>query len=162
MKTLVLLRHAKTEQPYSGQNDFDRELKDKGIADSIYKGQILKDKINNFDLILSSLAKRTVQTSELVAEKIGYKIGNILYKEEIYLASTRVLLGEISKIEDKYDTVLMVGHNPGTEYIAEYLSGEEIGFVNTSGAVCIEFNIDSWQEASQGNGKLLWTDFSKS
>lgn len=162
MKTLVLLRHAKTEQPYSGQKDFDRELTNTGISDAIYKGKLIKEKGLVFDLMLSSSSRRTTQTAELIAEQVGYTIRNIKYREEIYLASTRSMLDEINAINDKYDTVLMISHNPGTEYIAENLTGHSIGHVTTSGAICIEFEAESWQEISQSTGDLIWTDFSKS
>lgn len=162
MKTLLLLRHADTEELYSGQKDFDRELTTQGISDAIYKGIILKEKKLIFDLILSSTAKRTKKTSELVAEQVGYTIRNVEYKEEIYLASTRTMLSEINLINDKYKTVLMVSHNPGTEYIAEYLTGESIGALPTSGAMHIQFESNSWQEVSEGTGSLKWTDFTQS
>ena len=71
MKTLVLLRHAETENAYSGQKDFDRELTNTGISDAIYKGKIFKDKNIVVDLILSSSANRTSKTAELIAEQIG-------------------------------------------------------------------------------------------
>ena len=159
MKTLVLIRHAKTEELYSGQNDFDRELTNSGISDALYKGKMLKDRNIAFDFILSSSAKRTSKTSELIAEQVGYTIRNINYKEEIYLASTRTMLSEINLIDDKYENVLLVAHNPGTEFIAEYLTGNDIGLVPTSGVIQIEFELDSWQEVSQGIGKLIWKDF---
>lgn len=162
MKTLVLLRHAKTEGLYSGQKDFDRELTNTGESDAIYKGQIFKQKKMNFDLIKSSSSKRTIKTSQLVAEQIGYTIRNINFKEELYLASTRVMLEELNSIDDKHSTVLLIAHNPGITFIAEYLTGESIGHINTSGAVCISFESESWKELSQSTGKLLWTDFSKS
>lgn len=162
MKTLVLLRHAKTEQPYSGQKDFDRELKDIGISDAIYKGQVFKQKNINFDLFLSSSAKRTTQTAQLVAEQVGYTLRNIQYNEALYLASTRMMLEQINAISDKFNQVLLIAHNPSVEFIAEYLTGENIGFVNTSGAIGIALEVYSWQEVSQNLGKLLWVDFSKS
>lgn len=162
MKTLVLLRHSKSEEPYVRQKDVERELNGTGISDAIFRGQTLKDKKINFDLFLSSSAKRTIQTAHLVAEQVGYTIRNIQLRDELYLASTRVMLEEINTIDDKFETVLLIAHNPGTSYIAEYLCGENIGNFNTSGAACIEFETDSWQELSQHTGKLLWTDFSKS
>ena len=72
------------------------------------------------------------------------------------------MLSEINLIEDKYNTVLLVAHNPGTEFIAEYITGDDIGQVPTSGTIKIELEIDSWQEVSQGLGKLIWKDFSQS
>lgn len=162
MKTLVLLRHAETENAYSGQKDFDRELTNIGISDAIYKGKILKDKNITFDLLLVSSAKRAAKTAELIAEQIGYTIKTIKQKEEIYLASTRTMLSEINMIESKYSSVLLVAHNPGTEFIAEYLTGESIGHVPPAGAISIELDVDSWEEVSQNFGKLLWKDFTKS
>jgi len=162
MKTLILVRHAKTEQPYSGQKDFDRELTSIGISDAIYKGKLLKEKNIIFDLIIASSSKRTTQTAELIAEQVGYTIRSIKYREEIYLASTRTMLYEINRIEDKYNTVLIIGHNPGTEFIAENLTNNSIGHIPTSGAINIKFDVNSWQEISQSTGDLIWTDFSKS
>lgn len=162
MKTLVLLRHAKTEQPYMGQDDFERELTTAGISDAIHKGKILKSKMEVPQMIISSSSRRTKQTSELVAEQLGYPSKKIIYREELYLCSTRTMLEEINALSDDVSIALVVAHNPGTEYIAEYLSGEAIGHVNTSGAICFEFDVDSWNEVSQNNGSLKWSDFTKS
>jgi len=159
MKTLILLRHSDTEHSYSGQKDIERELTSVGISNAINKGNKLNNRDLSINLITVSSAKRTIQTAELVAEQIGFNIRNIAPREEIYLASTRTMLSEINLIDDKFETVLMVSHNPGTEFIAEYITGEAIGYVETSGAICIQFDIDSWQEVSQANGKLLWKDF---
>lgn len=145
-----------------GQDDFERELTTAGISDAIHKGKILKSKIGVPQMIISSSSQRTKQTSELVAEQLGYPSKKIVYKEKLYLCSTRTMLEEINTLSDEVEIALVVGHNPGIEYIAEYLSGEVIGHVNTSGAVCIEFDVDSWNEVSKNNGSLKWSDFTKS
>ena len=162
MKKLILLRHSKTEESYTGQKDFDRELTTQGISDSIHKGQIIKHRNLQFDLMISSSSKRTMKTSQLVAEQVGYTLRNIQNSEELYLASTRTMLDVINSIDNNVGTLLIVAHNPGTSYISEYLTGESIGHVSTSGALQIEFEVDDWQLISENTGQLIWTDFTKS
>lgn len=162
MKTVVLLRHAEPEQPYSENKDFDRDLTTKGVSDAILKGQVIKSKIDKIQLFISSSSVRTKNTSQHIAEQIGFKIRNISFLDELYLASPRIILQQINSMTDEYQNLLIVGHNPGISFLSEYLTNENLGHFDTSGAVGIQFDVETWMEISENTGKLIWSDFSKS
>lgn len=160
-KTLYLLRHAKSDWSLPGQKDFDRDLNVRGYSDAPRMGHIMHEKGVKPDVIISSPAKRAALTAESFAERLDYDTDNIVYEEEVYEASPRTLFQLISSLDNKYDSVMLVGHNPTFTHIAEYLTGEEIGNMPTCSVVNIYFDIDNWQEVSAKSGKLEWFEYPK-
>lgn len=156
MKYLYLLRHAKAEKTTTGQHDFDRMLLRSGHADAHMMGRKLRDLAVKPDLIISSMAIRAKQTAELIAEQLKYKLTTILYDEEIYESSVRILLRIIDMLENKYTNVMIIGHDPTISYMAEHLTKEEIGNIPVCGVVKIIFDITTWKEVSAGTGSLEW------
>jgi phosphohistidine phosphatase len=153
-KNLFLVRHAKSDWSVSGQKDFERQLNGRGLNDAPKIGRKLYEMGVKPDLIISSPAVRARLTAELIAEQLKYDTDKIVFDEEIYEASVRSLLKVINSIDDKNQTVIIVGHNPTFTYIAESLTKREIGNIPTCGAVQIEFNLNSWKEVSEGTGNL--------
>ena len=154
-KTLYLLRHARTLEKMSDQKDIDRELNSIGLQNSTRMGINFSKKQVEFDIIITSPAVRARTTASLIAEQIAYNTSKIHVNDEIYEASVRSLLKVVNQFKDEWDSVLIVGHNPSVTYLAEYLTNAEIGDMTTCGVVKIEFNIDSWVEASEGLGTLI-------
>jgi len=153
---LYLLRHAKSDWSVSGQKDIDRELNAKGINDALRIGRRLYDMEVMPDLIICSVAQRTRQTAEYICEQLKFDQDAIVFNEDIYEASMRTLFNTITTLDDQHKSVMLIGHNPGFTYLAEYLTKEVIENVPTCGVVCIEFDIDSWKEVSGGLGVLKW------
>jgi phosphohistidine phosphatase len=152
MKTLFLLRHAKSSWDDPNLPDFDRPLNKRGLKTAPFVGKLMKERKIQPDIILSSPAKRAAHTAELVKES-GQLKANIMFNEEIYEASPLKLLSILSKVEDKYLSVLMVGHNPGMEELLKILTGENES-MPTAALAKIELKISSWKEISENSGKL--------
>ena len=160
-KTLIFMRHSKSDQSIPGLKDFDRPLNNRGLGDAPRMGRRLLEIGVNPDLVISSPALRAKTTAEYVSEQLSYDIDTIVYDDEVYEASVRSLLVVVNAIEDTFNTVIIFGHNPTHTYLAEYLTKEAIGNIPTSGAVCITFEFDSWKLISEGTGKMKWFEYPK-
>ena len=154
MKTLLLLRHAKSSWDNPSQNDFDRPLADRGERDAPRMGRALKERGPAPDLIVSSPAVRARQTVEAVINAAGFT-APLQFDQSIYDASLPDLMSVIRSLPDSSSTVLMVGHNPGFEGLVYRLSGASER-MPTAGLAAIEFPVDRWQDVEDGQGKLLW------
>lgn len=160
-KTLIFMRHAKSEQSVQGLKDFDRPLNNVGLSDAPRMGRKLLEIGVKPDFVISSTALRAKTTAECVSEQLSYDIDAIQYDQEIYEASVRSLLAVINNLEDNHNCVLVFGHNPTHTYLAEYLTKEAIGNIPTGGAVGIDFEFDSWKLVSEGTGKMIWFEYPK-
>jgi phosphohistidine phosphatase len=152
MKTLLVLRHAKSSWENTEISDFDRPLNSRGLNDAPIVGQNIKNRNIEIDLILCSPAKRAKATAILVKASAEIK-SQIEFDEQIYEASSLRLLQVIAKIDDSIDTVLIVGHNPGSEDLIRLLTSEIHSFP-TSALAKISLPIDKWSEISSGEGSL--------
>jgi phosphohistidine phosphatase len=154
MKTLLLLRHAKSSWKEPGLTDFERPLNGRGLKAAPLMGRFLRRKNLHPELILSSPAKRASQTARLIIEamKLDAEPG---FDEHIYEASVHDLLEVISQIEDGAHAVLLVGHNPGLEELLEFLTGEARQ-MPTAALAHITLNIDKWSETRGRAGHLEW------
>lgn len=159
MKKLYLIRHAKSDWSNPSLDDFDRPLSQRGKKNAPFMGEILKNKGINPDLIISSPAYRARETARKIAKKIKY-IEEIMYNEYIYEASLKTILEVMNFIEDEYDEVILVGHNPGLNMLAFYLVNFNEN-LPTSGVIEIEFNCQTWREASKSNAKFVSFEYPK-
>lgn len=153
-KKLFLVRHAKTEEGSAEKRDFDRVLTNRGLQDATRLGKYYNAKGLKLDQILSSDAARAFATAELMASQMGYELSRIHINHEIYEASVRTLFQLVTSLKDEWDSVMIVGHNPPINYLSEYLTGADIGHMNTGSCTCISFSTLSWLEVSQGVGEL--------
>ena len=160
-KELVLIRHAKSDWSDGSLKDFDRPLNARGRRVAPKMGKKLFENEELPELILTSPAARALSTTEYISEQLPIDASKIVHTPDIYEASVRTLLSIINTIDDQYNRVFMVGHNPGFSYLAEYLSGEEIRNVPTCGVVKINLTVDSWQEVSQNLGTLNYFIYPK-
>ncbi len=154
MKTLLLLRHAKSSWKDSDVRDFDRPLNQRGLKAAPAIGRLIKKRKLQPDLLLSSPAERARQTTQLVIEAAGLKT-ELRYDERIYEASVERLLGLVSELDDEAGTIMLVGHNPGFEELLEMLTGEAHK-LPTAALACIELNIEKWNKVRAGAGRLEW------
>ncbi len=154
-KKLFLYRHADSVQASKNERDKDRELSSKGISQSHQMGTYLSENFNLPEIIFSSTAIRAIQTATITGETFKIDTSRIVEEEELYNASVRTLLEFICRIDDAYNTVMCVGHNPAITYLAEYITAEAIGDLSPAGIVVIDFDLAKWAEVSQGNGKFV-------
>lgn len=162
MKKLIFLRHATAAQNFSGEKDFDRKLDSTGESEAPRVGKLINDKGIEVDFFVSSSAQRAKQTASLVAEQLKYEFNDIDFRDSVYDASVRSLLSEINQFDDKYDTVLIVGHNPTIPYICEYLAKDNVGSVPPAGVICLALEAGSWQEVAEGTATIAWNSYSSS
>jgi len=154
MKTLWLLRHAKSVKNDGTLVDFDRSLNDRGKEDAKLIGDFLGDQKILPDLVLSSPAKRARRTTELVLNAADWN-RKAEFDERIYDASLYKLLNVVSEIDVSNDVVMLVGHNPGFEELLAALTGE-IARLPTCAVAAIELQINDWAKAGVRAGKLKW------
>ena len=142
MKTLLLLRHAKSSWKDSGVDDHDRPLNQRGKRDAPRMGQLLKDESLLPDFIVSSSAKRARRTAECVAQYSGYR-GETRVTSELYAADPDAIREVIRATPDTISRLLVVGHNPGLEELLEQLTS---AYTPLSAGALARFNleIDAW------------------
>ena len=155
MKRVVILRHGKAEQNTMAMDDYDRCLTDRGVKNATAMGTFILDKAGRPDLILSSSAKRAHQTALLVAKGLDYPAGEIETDQNLYFAPARWILNAVSKLPDKVDSCLYVGHNPGITDLINDL-GVNLDNLPTASAACFEFPVDRCEEISPERANFLW------
>jgi phosphohistidine phosphatase len=157
MKTLLVLRHAKSSWKEPWLADHDRPLKKRGKQDAPRMGVLIRDEGLVPDIILSSTAKRAQITARVVAENCGYD-GELELTRELYLADAEMYIETLRELPPEVETAMVVGHNPGLESLVEDLTGEWAR-MPTAALAQIALPIDSWDELDlDDQGKLvsLW------
>jgi phosphohistidine phosphatase len=154
MKTLLLLRHAKSSWKDTNVKDFDRPLNHRGLKAAPAVGRLIRKRKLEPEIVLSSPAERARQTTQLVIDAAGIKT-ELRYDERIYEAPGARLFEIVMQIEDDADMALLVGHNPGLEELLERLTGEARS-LPTASLVCIELEIEKWIKLREGGGRLAW------
>lgn len=164
MKTLYIVRHAKSSWAESDLSDFERPLNDRGKRDAPRMGKRLKEKDFHPDLILSSPAKRAFSTAKRICKAIDYKKDLIKTDKRLYHADEELIMTVLHEIKQKYQVVMLVGHNPGLTDFVNALSMDHIDIDNipTCGIVAFSFQTDNWRDIGWGSGEFLFFDFPKS
>lgn len=160
MKELFVIRHAKSSWADAGLSDHDRPLNNRGIGDAPLMGSILRAKEYTPDLIISSTANRAQSTAKIIARELACE-AMLTYESAIYEASHMSLLQLVNKLDDQYNRVYLVGHNPGFTYLAEKLTDVYFGNIPTCGIVGIRFAFENWKLVSAGTGENFYYDFPK-
>ena len=154
MKTLYLLRHAKSSWKDPGQQDFDRPLDGRGREAAPLVGRLIRRRKLRVDLLLSSPAERARQTAALVKESAGLSAG-LLYDERIYEADAARLLEVVTQSAEPADALMLVGHNPGMEELLTFLTGEERR-MPTAALACVALDVEKWAKVRARAGRLEW------
>ncbi len=152
MKTLLLMRHAKSSWENANLSDFERTLNERGLHAAPKIGEYLKDNQSAPDLILSSPAFRAKETAEIVVQAAQWKSA-ITFESRIYEASVGTLYEILQEIESQVNTVFLVGHNSGLEDLIGNLTGE-IHIFPTAALAKINLAIDDWKDLQPLCGKL--------
>ena len=152
MKTLFILRHAKSDWDNRELTDFERPLNERGLKSAPLIGRVMKE--NQFlpYSIVSSPAIRARQTAELVKESAGIE-SEILFDVRIYEASPARLLEVVADQTDNADSMLLVGHNPGLEGLIRALTGE-IEPMPTAALAVVDLQIEQWSDINSAPGSL--------
>lgn len=159
MRNLFLLRHAKSSWKDALLDDFERPLNKRGKRDAPQMAHRFSKRGYKIDLIILSKARRTTDTANIFVNILDYK-SKIELNDQLYEASSQTLLGVINQIEDRYQNVLLVSHNPGLTNLANYLSNYFIDNIPTSGIVGLSTDL-SWRNINEGGCTFLFFDFPK-
>jgi phosphohistidine phosphatase len=147
MKTLYLIRHAKSDWDNPALTDFERPLNKRGFRDAPFMTKKLEELDFNPDFIVCSPAQRTKDTAQLIANSTS-----TLYDSSIYEASLNDLTRLINFLPNKHKEIAIVGHNPSITSLSNYLTFDFIDNMPTCSIVKIELEIDNWNETTQGIG----------
>lgn len=160
IKTLVLIRHAKSSWSNIELDDFDRPLNKRGKRDAPFMGKQLCLRNIVPDVFLSSSAKRAKRTAKIIAKEIGYPKDEILFDERLYSANEYELLSFLKGSNEDISTIFVVGHNYTLTDFAGSLSNYNYVNIPTSGMVGMQFK-GKWKNIQYGDGKKLFFDFPK-
>ena len=161
MKTLALMRHAKSAWDNADLPDIDRPLSPRGQKAAPLMGERLKKAGYHPDVVLCSTAKRVLETLDLIAPSLPKK-AKVQHLKELYMAVPREMLNVIAKTPDSAETVLLIGHNPGIGSLAGWLAGEGDSELlskirrkfPTAAAAVVTFDVARWSEVT-GEGGVL-------
>jgi len=146
MKTLLLMRHAKSSWKDSDLTDHQRPLNKRGEKAAPEMGRRLRQRGVHLDAIVSSDAVRAVATAEAVAGVLGLSPVAVRKVPELYDAGAGEILKVIHGFEDAWKRVLVVGHNPGFTKLANRFYPQPIANVPTAGIVEFWFDTHSWKD----------------
>jgi len=161
VKTLYLVRHAKSSWDNPHLRDDERPLLEKGVKRTKKVGEFLRENNISIDSIITSHAVRANDTARLLARAVDFPEEKIEVIEKIYHASESTLLEQLYSLSNKVNSVMMVGHNPIFTEFANYFLETRIDWLVTSGMVCIDFETDAWEELLMSGRKTRFVVFPK-
>lgn len=153
MKTLLIMRHAKSDYPPGISDDFARPLNKRGRADLPRIAHLLAAYGPRPEVVLASAAHRAHQTASGLAESLGLPASVLHLDDALYLASPSTLAQAAAGLPDSAQTGLIIAHNPGLEEWLRQLTGAHIR-LPTAGLAAVELGSHSW--AAIGRGRLLY------
>jgi len=160
-KTLILVRHAKSSWKDTSLNDIQRPLNKRGKKDAPKMGKYMAEHNIQPEVIFSSPGLRALTTARLISVRIGIKPSDIIVNKNIYTFNSEDLLNAIKSLKNKFDRVMIVGHNPAITELVNYLCGSKIDNVPTCGVAVLRFPVNSWKKVSKNKAKLESFDYPK-
>lgn len=161
MKTLILIRHAKSDWSNPFLHDFDRELNARGLRDAPMMGTVLSHKNIHPDLILSSPAQRAKTTAIEIARKLSFPENTITYDSSLYGGDIETIFEVIRSVADTCQTLILFGHNPEFTECANVLCDADIENIPTCGVVAMQLKEDNWKSVGLDSAHLLFFDTPK-
>jgi phosphohistidine phosphatase len=161
MKTLVVIRHAKSSWKDASLADRERPLNRRGKRDAPEMGRRLAGGKGAPDLMISSPAVRALMTARVIAEAVGYPVKRIVEDDRLYAADRTELLEVIRGLDDKFDSVFLFSHNPGLTDLVNALSDPAVDNVPTCGVIKFRIDADRWAEVSPKTVERIDFDYPK-
>ena len=156
MKTIYLMRHAKSKRGPEYETDYERPLAKRGKRDAARMGAYLAEHDLLPELIVCSSAERARDTAVRFAEAADYQ-GEMWFQERLYFTDDQVYLELIWALDDTLASAMFVGHNPATESVIETLSGV-YATMPTAAVACVQFEVETWADVEEGMGHLAWVE----
>lgn len=162
MKKLIIMRHGKASQDIYEHTDMERPLLPKGIDRTIFVADYFLQKNINIDAIITSPSVRTQQTMQIISKVLNIDKKNIFTEQIVYSTHNENNLYDlIENVDNKYNSLLLIGHNPVLSFLINNYMQPPIDQLPTSGAVGISFDTNDWQTIKTANTKIEFYVFPK-
>ena len=161
MKTLTILRHAKSSWDEPGLADFDRPLNGRGKRDAPVMGQRMKAAGIRPSLIVSSPAARAWSTAKIVAREMAYPVEFLQRERDLYHAGTERLFDVIARQDEGFNSIVIVAHNPGLTDFANKLIPGLTSNLPTAGFVSVLIDTDTWELRARKSADLIEYNYPK-
>ena len=161
MKTLYLVRHAKSSWKFSELRDEERPLKKRGKKNAKFMAELLKKGDEIPDLIISSPAKRAFATAKIFAEIFELDNEDLISEKKLYMADNNNFISIINSLPENVRKAMLVSHNPGLTNFVSSLSDEEIENIPTCGVVRVDFDTNFWKDVQDSKGNLIFFEYPK-
>ena len=161
MKTLILIRHAKSSWAEEGLSDTERPLNERGKKDAPEMARRLKKKGLKIDAFISSPAKRAKKTARYFAEEFDVDKDAIQIENALYGALPSQFEQIIASLKDKEDIVALFSHNPGITDYANTLTNVHTDNIPTCGIFAVQAGVDNWEAFTKAEKLFLFYDYPK-
>ena len=161
MKTVLLVRHAKSSWDDPLIVDFERPLNERGKKDAPIMAKRVKEKQPVVDTIISSPAKRARKTAKLFAEVFKYKEDRIQYKSELYHPDTEAFYQVIEQADNEHNCIAIFSHNPGITYFVNELTEVKIDDMPTCAVFALRVDCNKWKDFKKAKKKFFFFDYPK-
>ena len=161
MKTLILIRHAKSDWGNEGLNDSERPLNERGKKDAPEMAERLRKKGLKIDAFISSPAKRALRTARYFAKEFEIDKDEIHVENALYGALPSQFEQIVAALKDKENIVAMFSHNPGITEYANTLSNVHTDNIPTCGVFAVQADVNSWKEFAKAEKSFLFYDYPK-
>jgi phosphohistidine phosphatase len=155
MKTIFLIRHAKSDWGSLGLRDFDRPLSERGLRDAPLMSAFLAKKGVQPDILISSPANRAQTTAGYFADAFGIPKNLIDLRREIYDAFVEDILQLVQSLDNNLNTICLFGHNPSFTQFANQFTNDYLHNISTCGIVKIEADVASWTDFDEKRGNIV-------
>lgn len=159
MKSLYIVRHAKSSWEYDGIKDIDRPLKKRGIDDAYLISKVLERQITKPSVFISSCANRALHTAMIFSYTFNFPLANIKISKSLYSFSDGYLIKTVKALDDSFDSAIIFSHDHGISDFVNKFGDKPVNHVPTCGVVGIEFKTNHWKNIK--NGKTFLTEFPK-
>ncbi len=161
MKTLLLMRHAKSSWEDDQLADHARPLNDRGRRDVPTIGERLSKRGIFPDMILSSSAMRAKTTASVIAPYLNLPASRVAVTDDLYMANSDIFLSIVQLTDDNVDTLMLVAHNPGITQFAATITDASLDHMPTAAVLICSFDAKAWHEVELGTGRYIAFEYPK-
>src|ERR1044072_79942 len=162
MKSVIIIRHAKSSWDNIGESDFDRPLNDRGKEDAPKMAKRLLERKVSIDAFISSAAKRARKTAALFIKEFNGNKEDIKLVQELYLAGPDAFYEAIANAPASAKTIALFGHNPGITEFANDLTDVRVDDMPTCAIFAVKADIKEWSEFKDAVKQYWFFDYPKS
>lgn len=161
MKTVILVRHAKSSWDDPELSDFERLLNKRGLKDAAMMASIINEKGIKPDLIISSPAVRALATAQHFAEAMSYPLDSIRREKAIYEHGPNGTLRILQKLDPDINTVMVFGHNPDFTHLVNFFTNKPFAHMPTCGVVCLDFKTEKFENLDTVKAEMRFFEYPK-